>query len=405
MEAILRQVCVRIETTGNELSAGHRVIEIGCVELLDRALTGRHYHQYINPKRSIDPIASAKHGITVPMLADKPTFSKIFKDFLAFIQDAELITYDASHVISFLEHEIAMQIGKSFQFDNDVTDILKIAGEKHHNQKNSLPELYSRYFINTSQSDFFGALLESEILSDLYLAITDKRSTAITSDLSIYKSGENLVHVESFSEFDEALSGISKTALCRGVSNHEHALLPSLFRHTDIESADVREKKMMWVFKTHAKAHLDKTPQNEVEWLTIAQHHGLPTRLLDWSLSPLTACYFAVQSLSPSDGAIYIYDVGGFKKEEEIDLSNLRDIVAVFPSHSTKRVTAQLGVFTIHPTNMMNLETERIKKIIIRADKKKYFLEKLFKYGVHHATIFPDLDGLSRYVKHLHDYR
>lgn len=401
----MRQVCIVIETSGNELSAGHRIIEIGCVELLDRMLTGRHYHQYINPERSIDLVASAKHGITESMLTDKPDFSKIFNELLSFIQGAELVTYDARHVISFLQHEFAMQIGTHFQFENNITDILSIAGEKHRNQKNSLPELYSRYFIDTSQSELFGALLESEILADLYLAISDKKSIAITSNLSIYKSGKNLIYVESFSELDEALNGISKTALCRGVSNHEHALLPSLFRHADIESADVREKKMMWVFKTHAKAHFDKTPQNDVEWLTIAQHHGLPTRMLDWSLSPLTACYFAVQSLSPSDGAIYIYDVGGFKKEEEIDLSNLRDIVAVFPTHSTRRVTAQSGVFTIHPTNMMNLENEKIKKIIIRADKKKYFLEKLFKYGVHHATIFPDLDGLSRYVKHLHDYR
>lgn len=401
----MRQVCILIETTGNELSAGHRVIEIGCVELLDRMLTGRHYHQYVNPERSVDLVASAKHGITESMLEDKPTFSKIFKEFLSFIQGAELVTYDVGHAISFLQNEIAMQIGNNFKFDNDITDVLSIAGKKHYNQKNSLPELYSRYFIDTSQSELHGALLDAEILADLYLAITDKNSTSITSDLSIYKSGENLIYVESFSQLDEALNGISKTALCRGVSNHEHALLPSLFRHADIDAADVREKKMMWVFKTHAKAHFDKPPQNEVEWLTIAQHHGLPTRLLDWSLSPLIACYFAVQTLSPFDGAIYIYDVEGFKKEEEVDLTNLRDIVAVFPSHSTRRVTAQSGVFTVHPTNMMNLETKKIRKIIIRADKKKYFLEKLFKYGVHHATVFPDLDGLSRYVKHLHDYR
>ncbi|MGM8225889.1 FRG domain-containing protein [Cellvibrio sp. ARAG 10.3] len=381
------------------------MIEIGCVELLGRQLTGRHYHQYVNPERSVELIASARHGITEAMLEDKPVFSRIFNEFLSFTHGAELVTYDAGHVISFLQHEISMQIGKPFQFDNDITDILRLADEKHHNQKNNLPELYSRYFIDTSQSELHGTLLESEILADLYLAITNEKSDAITSDLSIYKSGQNLSYAGTFAELDEALNGISKTALCRGVSNHEHALLPSLFRHGDIDVADVREKKMMWIFKTHAKAHFDKPPQNEVEWLTIAQHHGLPTRLLDWSFSPLIACYFAVQSLSPFDGAIYIYDVGSFKKEEEIDLANLKDIVAVLPSHSTRRVTAQSGVFTIHPTSMMNLKTDRIKKIIIRADKKKYFLEKLFKYGVHHATVFPDLDGLSRYVRYLHDYR
>jgi hypothetical protein len=339
------------------------------------------------------------------MLADKPTFSSIFQEFLAFVNGAELITFNSPYVIAFLRNEIGLQIGKHYKFTNDIVDILNIAGEKHRGQKNTLPDLCARYFIDTSQSEFHGTLLDAEILSDLYLAITNKKSAGVTSNLSFYKPGENLIYVDTFAKFDEAINGISKTALCRGVSNHEHALLPSLFRHTEIDGADAREKKMMWVFKTHAKAHFEKTPQNEVEWLTIAQHHGLPTRLLDWSLSPLIACYFAVQSLSPSDGAIYLYDIAGFKKEEDIDLPNLKEIVAVFPSHSTRRVTAQSGMFTIHPTKMMNLESDQIIKIIIRADKKKYFLEKLLKYGVHHATVFPDLDGLSRYVKYLHDYR
>ena len=89
----------------------------------------------------------------------------------------------------------------------------------------------------------------------------------------------------------------------------------------------------------------------------------------------------------------------------QIEPSKLKNIVAFFPSHATKRVTAQSGMFTIHPTKCMNLESDSIKKIVIPASRKKYFLEKLVKYGVHHATIFPDLDGLSSYIKHQNDYR
>ena len=210
--------------------------------------------------------------------------------------------------------------------------------------------------------------------------------------------------MDDFSEFDEAIEGISKSALCRGVSNHEYPLLPSLFRHTDVESANTREHNLMWVFKTHAKAHLKNNPITEIEWLTIAQHHGLPTRLLDWSLSPLVACFFAVQSLSSSDGSVYIYDIGKFKKEEEIVLSKLKEIVAFFPPHATKRVTAQSGMFTVHPTNKMKLESKFVKKILIPAERKKYFLEKLIKFGVHHGTLFPDLDGISSYVIYLNKY-
>ena len=119
----------------------------------------------------------------------------------------------------------------------------------------------------------------------------------------------------------------------------------------------------------------------------------------------MVACFFAVQSLSSDDSAIYIYDIGTFRKEEEIKPSNLNDIVAFFPSHGTKRVTAQSGMFTIHPTKNMKLESKSIKKILIPASKKKYFLEKLVKYGIHQGTIFPDLDGLSNYIRYLNDYR
>jgi DNA polymerase III epsilon subunit len=402
----LRQVVISIATTGPEPSSGHRVIEIGGVELIGEELTGRHYHRYINPQRLVSEVAIDHHAITDEFLADKPIFSEIAQEFQDFAGDDEIVTYNAGFVLPFLHHEFTLIDRKANNgLNNGVVDVLLIGNERHPKQNNSLYSLCDRYYVDTSQSELYGSLLRAKIIADLLLALIDESTKKITSDLSRYETGENLVVVDSFSDFDREIDGFSKTALCRGVSNHEYPLLPSLFRHANVESADVREHNLMWVFKTHAKAHLDILPENEIEWMAIAQHHGLPTRLLDWSLSPLVACFFAVQSLSSDDAAIYIYDIGKFKKEEEINPSKLNDIVAFFPSHGTKRVTAQSGMFTIHPTKNMKLESESIKKIVIQATKKKYFLEKLVKYGIHQGTIFPDLDGLSNYIRYLNDYR
>jgi hypothetical protein len=149
---------------------------------------------------------------------------------------------------------------------------------------------------------------------------------------------------------------------------------------------------------------LNLIPKTDLDWLVVAQHHGLPTRLLDWSLSPLVACFFAVNDLSDTDGAIFIYNVKSFRKEEVIDVHNLREITAFMPSHSTKRIAMQSGFFTIHPTSKIQLNDGSISKLIIPSERKRYFLDRLSKYGVHHGTIYPDLDGLSAYIKYLKNY-
>jgi len=151
------------------------------------------------------------------------------------------------------------------------------------------------------------------------------------------------ITINSFSDLDNSIDGLSPSALFRGVSNLNHELIPSLFRRTKIDDIDIREKNMLWLFTTSAKPLLNNQPDSKLEWLVIAQHHGLPTRLLDWSLSPLVACFFAVESLSKEDGAIYIHDRRKFKKEEEVDLEKLKEVIAFTPSHSSRRVTAQSG--------------------------------------------------------------
>ncbi|MCF2949270.1 FRG domain-containing protein [Paraglaciecola aquimarina] len=402
----MRQVVISIEATRVEASEGAKIIEIGCVEILDSKISGNTFHVYLNPKCLVDQASIEKHGITNEYLADKPVFNDVVGEFLDFIGDAQLVTYNAGHVIPFLHKElIALEGGKHGRLKNDYIDILTISNKRHPNQNNSLDNLTERYYLDSSQFNGFGALFKAEIIANLLLALIDESTKNITSDTEQFEIGENLTVVETFSDFDIAIEGIGKTALCRGVSNHEYPLLPSLFRHNEVKLADTREFNSMWVFKTHAKPHLDVIPLNDIEWLTIAQHHGLPTRLLDWSLSPLVACFFAVQSLTRDDAAVFIYDIGKFKKEEEIKLSELKEITAFFPSHATKRITSQSGMFTIHPTASMKLEPKSLKKILIPASRKKYFLEKLVKYGVHHGTIFPDLDGLSSYVRYLNNYR
>ena len=170
----MRQVVLDTETTGLEPQLGHKIIEIGCVELVNRRLTGRHYHQYIKPEREIDQGAMEVHGITNESLEDKPVFAQIVADFLEFIGDAELVIHNAPFDLGFLNHELAL-LGKTFGRIEDrcaVLDTLVLARKKHPGQKNNLDALCKRYMVDNSQRDLHGALLDAEILADVYLTMT-----------------------------------------------------------------------------------------------------------------------------------------------------------------------------------------------------------------------------------------
>ncbi|HSX51391.1 MAG TPA: DNA polymerase III subunit epsilon [Cellvibrio sp.] len=170
----MRQIVLDTETTGLETSQGHRIIEIGCVELVNRRLTGRHYHQYIKPEREIDAGAQAVHGISNAMLEDKPVFARIADEFLQFIGDAELIIHNAAFDIGFLNHEMNM-LRPGFGSIADrchVIDTLLMARAKHPGQKNNLDALCKRYGVDNSQRELHGALLDAEILADVYLLMT-----------------------------------------------------------------------------------------------------------------------------------------------------------------------------------------------------------------------------------------
>ncbi len=179
----MRQIVLDTETTGLEHTQGHRVIEIGCVELVDRRLTGRHFHRYINPQREVDEGAFEVHGISSGFLADKPLFAQIVDEFMDFIQDAELIIHNAPFDIGFLDNELQLSGGRrgGIGAQWSVIDTLALARSLHPGMKNNLDALCKRYFVDNSQRELHGALLDAEILADVYLQMTGGQ-TALALD-------------------------------------------------------------------------------------------------------------------------------------------------------------------------------------------------------------------------------
>jgi DNA polymerase III subunit epsilon len=174
-----RQICLDTETTGLKPEEGHRVLEIGAVELIDRRLTGRRFHRYINPERAIDADAAQVHGLTQEFLADKPVFAEIAKEFIDFVKGAELVIHNAPFDLGFLNAELARmedqeRIGKYelSHFCPNTIDTYKLARELHPGQRNNLDALCKRYGIDNAARVLHGALLDAELLAEVYLAMT-----------------------------------------------------------------------------------------------------------------------------------------------------------------------------------------------------------------------------------------
>jgi len=170
----MRQIVLDTETTGLEPSQGHRIIEIGCVELVNRRLTGRHYHQYLQPDREIDEGAIEVHGISNEFLADKPRFADVVDDFLEFVRGAELVIHNAPFDVGFLDHELGLLPENPGPLGRHCTvlDTLALARKKHPGQKNNLDALCKRYEVNNAHRELHGALLDAEILAEVYLMMT-----------------------------------------------------------------------------------------------------------------------------------------------------------------------------------------------------------------------------------------
>jgi DNA polymerase III subunit epsilon len=176
----LRQIVLDTETTGLDPRLGHRIIEIGGVELVGRKLTGQRFHRYINPKREIEAGAAAVHGITDEMLVDKPEFAEIADELVAFIRDAELVIHNAAFDLGFLNAEFGL-LGREPVEDvsASVIDTLKLAREMHPGRRNSLDALCERYAVDNSGRQLHGALLDAELLAEVYLAMTRGQESLI----------------------------------------------------------------------------------------------------------------------------------------------------------------------------------------------------------------------------------
>ncbi len=192
-----RQIVLDTETTGLEPSQGHRIIEIGCVEMINRRLTGNNYHQFLQPDREIDEGAQAVHGISNEFLTDKPRFSDIVKDFIDYLDGAELIIHNAPFDVGFINHELKLvgaEYGKVSTYCS-VIDTLVMARKKRPGKKNNLDVLCKEYEVNNAHRELHGALLDAELLSEVYLRMTGGQSTLLldSEDGSIVQAGLSVI--------------------------------------------------------------------------------------------------------------------------------------------------------------------------------------------------------------------
>lgn len=193
----MRQIVLDTETTGIDPREGHRLVEIGAVEVVNRRLTGRHYHQYINPEREIDAEAVGIHGITNERVADEPLFAQVADEFWAFIQGAELVIHNAAFDVGFIDHEFNLlhakrgdpRLGPVAEHCG-ILDTLKLARDRHPGQRNNLDALCKRYEIDNGHRVLHGALLDAEILADVYLAMTGGQTALILDADGAEASGD-----------------------------------------------------------------------------------------------------------------------------------------------------------------------------------------------------------------------
>jgi DNA polymerase-3 subunit epsilon len=223
----MRQVVLDTETTGLEVEQQHRVIEIGCVELFNRRLTGRRFHRYLNPERDIDEGAQAVHGLSREQLSKEPTFAQIHAEFLEFVQGAELVIHNAPFDVAFLDAEFG-RLGVAAAAPLKVTDLcrvldtLALARQMHPGQRNSLDALCKRYSVDNSHREYHGALLDARILAEVYLAMTGGQATFTLSEES--DTARSRARQAAPLRFSHGVRIVVVKASEQELAAHEHAL-------------------------------------------------------------------------------------------------------------------------------------------------------------------------------------
>ena len=226
----MRQIALDTETTGISTDEGHRIIEIGCIEIENRRITGNEFHCYLNPEREIDEGATRVHGLTLDKLSNEPLFKEVAKDFLNFVSGAELIIHNAAFDVGFLNKEISLLEWDENSIEDHalVMDTLKMAREMHPGKKNSLDALCTRYEIDRSMRQVHGALIDADLLAKVYLAMTggqdalDLDQPVLISQETQTKNKENKnislkvqkASIDELSEHEDFLSKMKKNGEC-----------------------------------------------------------------------------------------------------------------------------------------------------------------------------------------------
>lgn len=227
----MRQIFLDTETTGLEHKLGHRIIEIGCVEMRNRRLTNRHFQRYINPERDIDAGALSVHGLNLEFLQDKPRFADIAAEFLDFVRGAELIIHNASFDIGFLNAELALlDMAPINTVCHGVRDTLRMAKDLHPGKKNNLNTLCERYGVDNSRRTLHGALLDAEILAEVYVAMTRGQENLIMELAS-----DSLDPSKTVKQVHNSIQGRAQRIM--------HASTDELVEHEQVLAAIEKESK------------------------------------------------------------------------------------------------------------------------------------------------------------------